>query len=237
MIRNKKWAILVTLCSLLVGVLLMFQLKAQAKVNNQPATRSDNVVAALAPYTYANEQLQAENDKLQAELDQYRQGVEAALLADTRLKRTQLMAGLTPVTGPGLRIILDDSKREITDEVSKYIIHEEYLRKLVNALWNSKAEAIAINGQRLTALSYIFCTGTVINIGGSVETPPYVIEVIGDSEKLLKGIEFVERFELGLDYYVELYGIDYRKEVVKELQLPAGRAPNFKLAVPVKGES
>jgi len=235
MIQNRKWSGMVTLCALLVGVLLMFQLKAQAKVNERTSNTPD-IVSALAPYTYSIDQLQAENTKLQTELDQYQRGAAAALLADTRLKRTQLLAGSVPVKGPGLRIVLDDSKKEITnkEEVNNYIIHEQYLRKLVNALWNSGAEAIAINGQRLTALTTIFCTGTVINIGSVAETPPYVIEVIGDSDKLVKGIEFVEKFELGLDNYVDVYGITFKKDIVTEIRLPAGKVPTFKLAVPVK---
>lgn len=234
MAKGKKLTVLVTLCSLLVGVLLMFQLKAQA--DKPRLMGSDNVVAALAPYTSEIEQLQAENDKLQTELDQYMKGEEASQVASDRLKRAQLLAGLTPVEGPGLEIILDDSKQAVAsgDDVDKYIIHEQYLRALVNALWNSKAEGIAINGQRLSANSAIYCTGTVITINDEVETPPYKIEAIGDSEKLSKSVEVVEKLVIGLDEYVQLYGITFEKNTVKHIQLPAAALPNYKFAVPVK---
>ncbi len=234
MAKGKKWTVMVTLCSLLLGVLLMFQLKAQADKPNLMG--SDNVVAALAPYTSEIEQLQAENDKLQAELDQYMKGAEASQVASDRLKRAQLQAGLTPIEGPGLEITLDDSKQAVAngDDVDKYIIHEQYLRALVNALWNSKAEGVAINGQRLTANSAIYCTGTVITINDEIETPPYKIEAIGDSEKLSKSVEVVEKLVIGLDEYVQLYGITFKEDSVKDIRLPAGTLPNYKFAVPVK---
>lgn len=236
MIKNKNWSLLVTICALFVGILLMFQLKAQAKVDIKAEIQSDNVVLALAPYTLGNEQIQAENDKLSTEIEQYRRGVDAALVADTRLKRAQLLAGLVAVKGPGIRVVLDDSVRDVVNhaEVNNYIIHEEYLRGIVNALWNSQAEAIAINGERLTSLSEIFCQGTVININGKPQIPPYAIEAIGDSQTLLKGIQFTVKYQLGLTYNAEAYGIKYHQEEVKQLQLPAGRNAVFRLAMPVK---
>ncbi len=236
MAKSKRWTVLVTLCSLLVGILLMFQLKAQA--DKPTLMGSDNVVAALAPYTSQIEQLQGENDKLQAELNQYMKGAEASQVASQRLKRARLLAGLTPVEGPGLEITLDDSKQAINpdykDEVDKYIIHEQYLRALVNALWNSGAEAIAINDQRLTANSGIYCTGTVITINDEVETPPYTIKAIGDSEKMSKSVEVVEKIVYSLDELVQQFGITYKEDTVKNLRLPAGRLPDYKFATPTK---
>ena len=43
-----------------------------------------------------------------------------------------------------------------------YIVHESHIFKVINELKISGAEAIAINGQRLKANSYISCNGPVI---------------------------------------------------------------------------
>ena len=234
MAKGKNWMVLVTMCSVLVGILLMFQLKAQ---DDKPSlSGSDSVVAALAPYTVEIEQLQAENAKLQGELDQYMKGAKASQVANDRLKQAEMLAGLTPLEGPGLEITLDDSKQAVAngENVDKYIIHEQYLRALVNALWNANAEGIAINDQRLTAGSAIYCTGTVITINDEIETPPYKIEAIGDSDKLSKSVQFVANIVYGLDEYVQMYGITFNEKSAKDIKLPAGRLPEYKYASPVK---
>ncbi len=228
---KNRWIILVTFCSLLVGVFLVFQLKAQAKVPR--VTTADNILPVLIERDQENARLKAENDRLNSELQKLKQGVDAALLANEQLKRARLISGLELVKGPGLRIILDDSHREDIDkgDVNQYIIHEQYLREIVNALWNAKAEAIAINDQRVTAQTEILCVYNVMYINGKVQTPPFIISAIGDTQNLLKGVDFI-RFDLGS--LAKNYGITYKKEPVKELKLPAGRAREFRFAVPVK---
>lgn len=182
---TKKWTVLVTMCSLLVGILLMFQLKAQASADQ--GHPKDNVLQTVMQYDLENAQLKSDNQKLQDELDKYRQGVDAALLANQQLSRAKQIAGLNPVKGPGVRVVMDDSNRKIDnpDETPLYIVHEGYLRKIVNALWNANAEAIAINGQRITANTEIFCNGNNILINHEVETPPYIIDAIGDPQTLI----------------------------------------------------
>ena len=59
------------------------------------------------------------------------------------------------------------------------------LALLVNGLWRAGAEAIAINGQRLTARSAIRNSGAAINVNGRPPlSPPYVVTAIGDTKTL-----------------------------------------------------
>lgn len=234
MTANKKWITLVTLCSFFVGILLMFQFRAQTQaVKTVPG---DNVLATLAPYAAEIEQLQLENDKLRTELSKYKEGTDAALLADERLNKAKVLAGLTPVVGPGWVIILSDSEREVKDKnnIDKYIIHEQYLTGIVNSLWNAGAEAIAINGQRITANSEIFCAGNNISINGAVETQPFKIEAIGDVQKLGQGLKFYNNYVYTLDSYHDQFGIGFTMASTKELSLPAAGLPTFQYASPVK---
>ena len=48
----------------------------------------------------------------------------------------------------------------------------------------SGAQGVSINGQRITANSYIKCTGPVITIDGKTFPAPFVIEAIGEADVL-----------------------------------------------------
>ena len=54
------------------------------------------------------------------------------------------------------------------------------LRLLVNGLWRAGAEAIAINGRRLSAISAIVNSNISVQVNRSPLTPPYVVSAIGD---------------------------------------------------------
>ena len=58
------------------------------------------------------------------------------------------------------------------------------LQRLVNGFWQAGAEAIALNGQRLTNLSTIRLAGTAITVNNRSLRRPYVLAVIGDKDTL-----------------------------------------------------
>ena len=57
---------------------------------------------------------------------------------------------------------------------------QEFLQQLVNGLWTAGAEAISVNGHRLTSLTAIRGAGTAITVDYSSLTRPYTIQAIGD---------------------------------------------------------
>ncbi len=234
MLWTKKSKVFVTLCSLLVGILLMFQLRAQANINQGPP--KENILQTVMQYDLENAQLKSDNQKLQDELDKYKQGMDASLLANQQLNRAKQIAGLNQVKGPGVEIMLNDSSKKVENqaETALYIVHEGYLRKIVNALWNANAEAIAINGQRITTNSEIFCNGNNILINGQVLATPFVIDAVGDPQTL-KALNFTFKYDLGFDNLVNSYGIVFQMSEVRELVLPAAKQRQFTYAVPVKG--
>ena len=58
------------------------------------------------------------------------------------------------------------------------------MQRVVNGLWESGAEAVAINGQRLTALSAIRAAGDAILVDNKPLVPPYTVLAVGDGERL-----------------------------------------------------
>ena len=63
-------------------------------------------------------------------------------------------------------------------------VRDRDLQRVINGLWESGAEAISINGQRLTALSAIRAAGDAILVDNRPLVPPYTVLAVGDGERL-----------------------------------------------------
>jgi uncharacterized protein YlxW (UPF0749 family) len=84
------------------------------------------------------------------------------------------------VSGPGVRITVSDNP----DESADGRVRATDLRLLVNGLWQAGAEAIAVNGRRLTVLSAIVNANIAVQVNRIPLTPPYVVTAIGDVDSL-----------------------------------------------------
>ena len=98
-----------------------------------------------------------------------------------QLRRYGALTGSSAVTGPGVRVVANDAPgaRSARNQVL-----DTDLQKLVNGFWEAGAEAIAINGQRLTNLSTIRTAGGAITVNARSLSPPYVVTVIGNKDTL-----------------------------------------------------
>ncbi|MFJ1822713.1 DUF881 domain-containing protein [Streptomyces sp. NPDC088139] len=108
-------------------------------------------------------------------------------------ERVALLAGATPVEGPGVKLVVDDAKntdqggggpRETSGFADTGRVRDRDLQRVVNGLWQSGAEAIAINGQRLTALSAIRAAGDAILVDNRPLVPPYTVLAVGNGKRL-----------------------------------------------------
>lgn len=107
---------------------------------------------------------------------------EVRRAADELAART----GVAPLEGPGVLVTLDDSEagRSPTGDPNDLVVHERDIQTVVNALWAAGAEAVAINGERLSSVSAVRCAGNTLLLHGSVHSPPYEVAAIGDPERL-----------------------------------------------------
>ncbi|CAG9619800.1 DUF881 domain-containing protein [Sutcliffiella rhizosphaerae] len=95
--------------------------------------------------------------------------------------KLRMYNGEVKVQGKGVEVTLSDASYVPTEEnVNNYIVHESHVFKVMNELFISGADAVAINGQRITKDSYIVCNGPVITINGNQYPAPFVISAIGD---------------------------------------------------------
>lgn len=138
--------------------------------------------------------------------------------ATGRLRRLQLMAGTVPATGPGVRVTVDDNPSG--DPVLK--VNDADLAKLVDGLWEAGAEAIAINNQRLTALSAIRNVGSAIHVNTVPLSPPYMVRAIGDPDTLQADL-LNTTHGLGFFSLADQLGFQYTMEKETQLGLPGAR--------------
>ncbi len=115
-------------------------------------------------------------------------------LTDT-LRQLEVAAGAVPLAGPGVRLTLDDAAA-LDDQANAGArpssgfdegrVSSADLQILVNGLWGSGAEAIAINGHRLTTTAAIRFAGQAIIVDFRPLSRPYVISAIGDPDSMQK---------------------------------------------------
>lgn len=137
--------------------------------------------------------------------------------ARVRIRRLGTVAGFVPVTGEGVRVtVTQPSGADPNQEVK-----DTDLRLVVNGLWAAGAEAVAVDGQRMTARSAIRRSGLAIEVNGVGIAPPYSVEAVGDT-RTLAGNLFDTTTGLEFADLAARYGIGYEVDNVSELRLPAG---------------
>ncbi len=169
----------------MVVALLGFAIVVAAQ-NQRPGSRTGRarLIDLIAQEDDRARSLRREVDLLQRELDAVeRQSGRGEALESllSQVGRLGMLAGLKEVQGPGLEVTLRDStlRRAPSGDPNDLVIHEQDLQAIVNALWGGGAEAMAINGERITSESAVRCVGNTLLLHGSVYAPPYRIKAIG----------------------------------------------------------
>ncbi|MGD9957146.1 MAG: DUF881 domain-containing protein [Candidatus Nanopelagicales bacterium] len=220
-------ALFLLACALVAGVLALAVAQRQAA-----APEAEKARQALVQRV---EQTQADIAALEADVEQTRADLAAAqevLLAQSaegaalsaRLARLESAAGYTAVEGPGVVVVLDSadgSDPAATDDPGRVL--DKDVQNAVNALWASGAEAVAVNGVRLTSTTAIRSAGAAILVDFRPLLPPYRVEAIGDPAGMAR------RFPLTtsgaeLDGVVQQFGVKVTLDPADMLTLPASTA-------------
>lgn len=157
-----------------------------------------------------------------------------------RLEQLAVLVGDVPVTGPGLQVTVSDAPKTGTSpaearpqgSVDASRVTDTDLQIAVNGLWEAGAEAVAVNGQRLTALTSVRAAGAAILVDYQPLEQPYVLSAVGDPEQLEVG--FVSG--LGgrwLRSAADNYGIELSVGTSEDLVLPAAATIGLRHAGPV----
>lgn len=144
--------------------------------------------------------------------------------AQAQIDRLGPSVGTVAVVGPGLVVTVDDAPPDqqalAAGEPDLGRVLDRDLQGLVNGLWQSGAEAIDINGQRLTALTAIRGAGDAVLVNYRPLVRPYVVTAIGDPATL------EARFTTGpagveLETLRQTYGVRYELDSRDRVLVPA----------------
>ena len=211
--RSTAWSLVavVATCALLAGAIAQH-------AHGEPSDQAQRVKLA--------QQVTA----LQAEIQAKKAGVRAlntdisTLQAEqlpssenAQLQRAQVAAGATGLTGPGVVVTCDDAPQARGDDQR---VADGDLRVLINGLWESGAEAISINGQRLTTTSAIRSAGSAITVNYTSLTAPYRIVALGDPTGI-PGRLASGPAGAWWSYLHTNYGLVWSVSSAKKLSLPA----------------
>ncbi|KAB5607821.1 DUF881 domain-containing protein [Bifidobacterium jacchi] len=138
---------------------------------------------------------------------------------------------LPAVHGPGVSVTLDDSplwEKMVDDSgstanINDYVIHQEDIESVVNALWAGGAESMMIQDQRVLSNSAIVCQGNVLLLQGKKYSPPYTVSAIGPTDRMLQALDDSNAIKIYKEY-VSAFGVGWNVETKADLKFPESAA-------------
>jgi len=130
--------------------------------------------------------LQRQAASLQDQINALTNAVPDAAISAAQAQAQHAMpsAGLGKVSGEGLSISMSDSPTSLVNTTklnpNLFVIHQQDIQAVVNALWTGGATAITIQGQRIVSTTGIKCSGSTVLLGGVPYPEPFIIQAVGD---------------------------------------------------------
>ena len=207
---------------LVLGFLIAAQLAAEGpRVRYTSQERTPLIETAIG--------LQAQQDALRAQILELRAaigdleadepGSEALVLElNAALEHARIAGGLIQLTGPGIVFRLEDA--ENPGDATDALVTARDIRTLVQELWLAGAEAVSINGERVTTSTAVLDIGNAILANSAYLAPPYQVNAIGPEdlyERLTSSVAFVDFVRAR----VELYGLRLSFAELEGVTVPA----------------
>jgi uncharacterized protein YlxW (UPF0749 family) len=181
---------LVALVALALGFLLAGQVKAQLLTPSNQVERNQALVRSVQDLERTNESDRARIAALRSEID----SLESAAASQSQTTQTlqgqvadlRAHAGLTTLHGPGIQVVLTSGPpgADATGQDRNLVTYQD-VQDLVNLLFASGAEAVAVSGRRITPLSaFSGSEGEVIVDQGPPLFSPIKIVAIGDRNRM-----------------------------------------------------
>ena len=209
-ILGEGWSI--TFICVIVGFILSTELRQEEELETvTPEQRIEELSAQILKVEKERDDLQKKLSMLQEEYDISPE--ELLTMEELRMK-----AGLTALEGSGVIVRMDDSNMTTRrgENPNLYVIHDEDILRIVNELRAAGAEAISINGQRLTATSEIRCAGPTLSVNNVRSAPPFEVIAIGDKNSLENSI----KVRGGVEDALKVWGIQIDVKSVENVYIP-----------------
>ena len=182
------WQLTLGIALLALGFLIAAQLQSEGpRVTYTSQERGPLVATAQG--------LQAQQDALKAEIVSLRSQIatieqqgkgsaDQVRQLNDQLAAARVAAGLIALHGPGLVLQLQDSTNPVPpgDNATDYVVSAKDVRTAVELLWLAGAEAIAVNGERVTASTAILDIGGSLLVNSAYQSQPYQVSAIGPAD-------------------------------------------------------
>jgi uncharacterized protein YlxW (UPF0749 family) len=167
--------------ALIIGILLVGQLRSQARPIELSSLSAQELSTLIETLAARNVELTGGLANLREEIREYEraeiQGQSIRELTEENLDRLAAFAGLVPVEGQGIVIVIEGS------------FDPTAVNDLIYELRNAGAEAIAVDDIRITARSVAVLGTGAIEIDGVAIGPSFTISAIGSPDGLRSAIE------------------------------------------------
>lgn len=237
--------------ALAIGCLVAGFLLAVAYVHTNRAAPDTATVHADLVTRVRDSALRADELARRAQQDETRltqlrgRALGGATALTKQLARAQLTAGMIAAAGPGLQVTLaEPSAPAPSSEPGRggtvpiavgHILTDRDVRSVVNELWADGAEAIAVNGIRLTPTSAVRFAGEAVLVDFQPIASPYTISALGDADGLATGFaasDIASRYQT----LASAKGIGFSFDEKSELSVPASPGVTSRYArVPTDG--
>jgi uncharacterized protein YlxW (UPF0749 family) len=217
-VRPSRRQVVVAALLAVLGFAFVVQVRDTAANDTYAGLRESELVEVLDGLTGTAERARREVDRLEARRDELADENQARFAAldeaEQRVRTLNIIAGLVPVTGPGLRMTINESSSRV---------NVGSLLDTVQELRTAGAEAMELNDSiRLGADSSFDNAVGGIEVDGQLLEPPYVLEVIGDPHVLRTALEF----STGPIETLETYdGATVEVEELEAVQITSVREP------------
>lgn len=212
---------------LLAGLLLGGAWRSTSVARPSELAERDDLINRIQSAQAHQSGQQAAVNRLQVQVSSMRAAQSADNSLDTRLAAAAKTAGTVAVKGPGIQVVVDDS----ADGSGEGRVGDQDLRQLINGLWQAGAEAISVNGHRITTRTAVRSAGSAITVDYVSLTRPYRISAIGYSA-LLPGRLSQNGGGQWLTYISDNFGVRYSVTSVTSMRLPAATQTAVNFATP-----
>ena len=183
-----SWQVTLGIALLALGFLIAAQAAAEG-----PRVRY--TTQERTPLLETADELQAEQDRLKARILELRAQIQSVegegegaedlvRQLNARLEQARIAAGLIALAGTGIVLQLEDSPEPVPPDGSEsdYLVGSRDIRRVVEELWGAGAEAIAVNGERITPTSAIIDIGSSLLVNSAYLAPPYQVSALGPTD-------------------------------------------------------
>ncbi|HEY7935683.1 MAG TPA: DUF881 domain-containing protein [Candidatus Limnocylindrales bacterium] len=224
--RIASWQVTLGIALFVLGLVVVAQFQSDGPRAQYASDERGPLVQTAITLQSQQDALKAQILDLRAQISDLETKGQGSVATATdlgqRLQDARLAAGLIGLQGPGVVIQLRDSEQTVPpgDNPNDYLVSADDVRTVVEQLWLSGAEGVAVNGERVTTGTAILDIGGTVLVNSAYLAPPYQISAIGPPD-LLDRLTASVGFRTFAENRVQAFGIQVDYAEPADVSLPA----------------